>query len=62
MRCGGRLSELVQAGRQAQGRVSVRLGAEVLDRLRAKGAGHLTRINDIPTNVMDAERRAGSGR
>ena len=42
--------------------VSVRLDAEVLDWLRAKGEGHLTRINDILTNLMEAERRAGSGR
>jgi hypothetical protein len=31
-------------------------------RLRSKGEGHLTRINDILTNLMEAERRAGSGR
>jgi uncharacterized protein (DUF4415 family) len=31
-------------------------------RLRAKGDGHLTRINDILANLMEAERRAGSGR
>jgi len=24
--------------------------------------GHLTRINDILTNLMEAERRTGSGR
>ena len=42
--------------------VSVRLDAEVLDSLRGKGEGHLTRINDILANLMEAERRAGSGR
>jgi uncharacterized protein (DUF4415 family) len=42
--------------------VSVRLDAEVLEWLRAKGEGHLTRINDILTNLMEAERRAGSGK
>jgi uncharacterized protein (DUF4415 family) len=42
--------------------VNVRLDAEVLDWLRGKGEGHLTRINDIPTNLMEAERRAGSGK
>jgi uncharacterized protein (DUF4415 family) len=42
--------------------VSVRLDAEVLDWLRGKGEGHLTRINDILTNLMEAERRAGSGK
>jgi hypothetical protein len=34
----------------------------MLDWLQAKVSGHLTRINDILTNLMDAERRAGSGR
>jgi len=42
--------------------VSVRLDPQVLDWLRAKGAGHLTRINDILTNLMEAKRRAGVGR
>jgi uncharacterized protein (DUF4415 family) len=42
--------------------VSVRLDAEVLEWLRGKGEGHLTRINDILTNLMEAERRGGSGR
>ena len=37
--------------------VSVRLDPQVLDWLKAKGGGHLTRINDILTNVMEAERR-----
>jgi uncharacterized protein (DUF4415 family) len=38
--------------------VSVRLDAQVLDWLRSKGEGHLTRINDILTNLMEAEQRA----
>jgi len=42
--------------------VSFRLDPRVLVWLRAKGEGHLTRINDILTNLMEAERRAGSGR
>lgn len=42
--------------------VSVRLDPQVLGWLKSKGAGHLTRINDILTNLMEAERRAGSGR
>jgi uncharacterized protein (DUF4415 family) len=42
--------------------VSVRLDPKVLDWLNSKGEGHLTRINDILTNLMEAERRAGSGR
>lgn len=38
--------------------VSVRLDPEVLGWLRSKGEGHLTRINDILTNLMEAERRS----
>jgi uncharacterized protein (DUF4415 family) len=37
--------------------MSMRLDAEVLNWLRSKGEGHLTRINDILTNLMEAERR-----
>ena len=37
--------------------VSVRLDARVFDWLKSKGEGHLTRINDILTNLMEAERR-----
>ena len=36
--------------------VSVRLDPQVLDWLKSKGEGHLTRINDILRNLMDAER------
>jgi len=36
--------------------VSVRLDSSVLDWLKSKGAGHLTRINDILANLMEAER------
>jgi uncharacterized protein (DUF4415 family) len=39
--------------------VSVRLDPRVLDWLKSKGEGHLTRINDILTNLMEAERRTG---
>jgi len=42
--------------------VSVRLDPQVLDWLRAKGDGHLTRINDILTNLMEAERRTSERR
>jgi uncharacterized protein (DUF4415 family) len=42
--------------------VSVRLDPQVLDWLRAKGDGHLTRINDILTNLMEAERGTGSSK
>ena len=38
--------------------VSVRLDPQVLEWLRSKGEGHLTRINDILTNLMEAERGA----
>jgi uncharacterized protein (DUF4415 family) len=41
---------------------SVRLAPRVLDWLRSKGEGHLTRINDIFINLMEAERRIGSRR
>ncbi len=37
--------------------VSVRLDPRVLDWLKSKGDGHLTRINDILTNLMEAEHR-----
>jgi uncharacterized protein (DUF4415 family) len=38
--------------------VSVRLDPVVLAWLKSKGAGHLTRINDILANLMEAERSA----
>ena len=37
--------------------VSVRLDPKVLEWLKSKGEGHLTRINDILKIVMEAERR-----
>lgn len=37
--------------------VSVRLEPRVLDWLKSKGEGHLTRINDILRNIMEAEQR-----
>src|SRR5690349_13040588 len=40
--------------------VSVRLDPRVLDWLKSKGQGHLTLINDILVNLMEAERRAES--
>lgn len=43
--------------RQNKVPVSVRLDPQVLDWLKSKGEGHLTRINDILTNLMEAERR-----
>lgn len=38
--------------------VSVRLDPQVLEWLKAKGEGHLTRINDILTNLMQMEQRS----
>ncbi|HWF09602.1 MAG TPA: BrnA antitoxin family protein [Bryobacteraceae bacterium] len=38
--------------------VSVRLDESVLDRLKSKGQGHLTLINDILANMIEAEQRA----
>jgi uncharacterized protein (DUF4415 family) len=38
--------------------VSVRLDPQVLAWLKSKGEGHLTRINDILTNLMEAESEA----
>ena len=34
-----------------------RNAGDVLEWLKAKGPGHLTRINDILTTIMEAERR-----
>lgn len=42
--------------------VSVRLDPRVVEWLKSKGKGHLTRINDILINLMEAERRVGPGR
>ncbi len=39
--------------------VSVRLDPRVLIWLKSKGDGHLTRINDILLNLMEAERHPG---
>jgi uncharacterized protein (DUF4415 family) len=40
--------------------VSLRLDPRVLDWLKSKGEGHLTRINDILLNLMEAEHRPAS--
>jgi uncharacterized protein (DUF4415 family) len=42
--------------------VSVRLDPQVVEWLRGKGEGHLTRINDILSNLMEAERRVSARR
>jgi uncharacterized protein (DUF4415 family) len=40
----------------------VRLDPQVVEWLRSKGEGHLTRINDILSNLMEAERSVGARR
>jgi uncharacterized protein (DUF4415 family) len=42
--------------------VSVRLDPRVLEWLKSKGEGHLTRINDILANLMEAEHKTGPRR
>jgi uncharacterized protein (DUF4415 family) len=44
-------------GRHPKTLISVRIETRVLDWLKSKGEGHLTRINDILANVMEAEQR-----
>ena len=52
------LSHLVRLRRpRRKVAVSVRLDPEVLEWLRSKGDGHLTRINDILSNLMEQEGR-----
>ncbi len=50
------LSRMVRFRDRSKVPVSVRLDPEVLAWLKSKGAGHLTRINDILANLMEAER------
>ena len=38
--------------------VSLRIDSDVLEWLKKKGDGHLERINDMLTGLMEAERRA----
>jgi len=42
--------------------VSVRLDPQVVEWLRSKGEGQLTSINDILSNLMEAERRVSAQR
>ena len=58
----GQLARLVRARDVPPSKVpvSVRLDPRVLEWLKSKGAGHLTRINDILANVMEDERRVSS--
>ncbi len=46
----------LREARQPKVSVSVRIDARVLAWLKSKGAGHLTRINDILVNLMEAEQ------
>jgi uncharacterized protein (DUF4415 family) len=58
----GQLAEMVRV-RSVRKKVpvSVRLDPRVLEWLKSKGEGHLTRINDILLNLMEAEARTGTG-
>jgi uncharacterized protein (DUF4415 family) len=42
--------------------VSVRIDPRVIEWLKAKGPGYLTRINDILLNLMEAEQRQAGKR
>jgi len=46
----------LREARQPKVSVSVRLDARVLAWLKSKGTGHLTLINDILVNLMEAEQ------
>ena len=60
---GKRLANMVRLGDvKRKIAVSVRVDPQVLDWLKSKGTGHLTRINDILTNLMEAEQRSGKPR
>jgi uncharacterized protein (DUF4415 family) len=48
---------LLRDARKPKIAVSVRLDPPVLEWLKSKGDRHLTRINDILSRVMEAERR-----
>lgn len=52
------LAQMVRLrARRSKVPVSVRLDPQVVDWLKSKGAGHLTRINDILSKLMQAEQR-----
>ena len=42
--------------REIEHTANPRLDPQVLDWLKSKGEGHLTRINDIPSNLMEIEK------
>jgi uncharacterized protein (DUF4415 family) len=49
----------LREARQPKVSVSLRLDPRVLAWLKSRGSGHLTRINDILANLMEAEQRTG---
>ena len=53
---------LLREARKPKIAVSVRLDPPVLEWLKSKGEGHLTRINDILAKLMEAETRGKLGR
>jgi uncharacterized protein (DUF4415 family) len=53
---------LLRDARKPKIAVSVRLDPPVLEWLKSKGEGHLTRINDILAKLMEAETRGKLGR
>ena len=53
---------LLRDARKPKVAVSVRLDQPVLEWLKSKGDGHLTRINDILTRLMEADRGRKTGR
>jgi hypothetical protein len=59
---GGRGCSVTPGFTRGYFRFSLRENDGRIDWLRGKGEGHLTRINDILANLMEAERRIGSGR
>ena len=52
------VNDLLRVRKRNKILVSVRLDPPVIDWLKSKGDGYLTRVNDILANVMEAERRA----
>ena len=49
--------ELLKAKHRAKKQTTVRLDADVLDWLKSKGPGHISRVNTILRNVMLADQK-----
>src|SRR5690242_14141322 len=47
--------------RPVKTQISFRIDNEILDRLKSKGEGHLSRINEILRERMTRDRQAGKG-